>query len=79
MKESAIGYGGCALEAVLTLTQTNEVFQLIQICLTILSTLVVLGFTFYKWYKKAKEDGKITKDEVDELVDEIKENINDRN
>ena len=79
MKENAIGYGGCALEAVLTLTQTNEVFQFIQICLTILSTLVVIGFTFYKWYKKAKEDGKITKDEVEELAKEIKENIDDRN
>ena len=79
MKENAIGYGGCALEAVLTLTQTNQVFQLIQIILTILSTLVVFGFTVYKWYKKAKEDGKITKDEVEDLVDEIKENINDRN
>lgn len=79
MRENVIGYGGCALEAVLTLTQTNQVFQLIQIILTILSSLVVFGFTVYKWYKKAKEDGKITKDEVEDLVDEIKENINDRN
>lgn len=48
MKENMVGYGGCALEAVLTLTQTNQVFQFIQICLTILSTLVVIGFTVYK-------------------------------
>lgn len=72
MKENAIGYGGCALEAVLTLTQTNEVFQLIQIILTILSSLVVFGFTVYKWYKRAHKDGKISQEEIDELLKELR-------
>lgn len=54
-----------------------EVRDIISWALTILVGLVTLGFTIYSWYKKAKADGKITKEEVEEGVHEVTEVIDD--
>lgn len=70
-----VGVGGTALEAALAVSQTNEVLQTIQIILACVTFLVTISYTIWKWYKKAKEDGKITKDEVEELVDDIKKEV----
>lgn len=61
---------------IFTAIQTNEFFQLISLILTCLATAISIAFTIFLWYKKAKLDGKITADEVKELTDEIKDNIN---
>lgn len=78
---TGVGIGGTALETVLAVSQTNEILQTIQIILAIITFLVTIGYTIWKWYKNAKKDGKITKDEVEDLVDEIKEEVDkyDRN
>ena len=55
----------------------SEVRDIISWIVTILVGLVTLGFTIYSWYKKAKADGKITKEEVEEGVQEVKEVIDD--
>ena len=57
---------------ILTVIQTNELFQLISIILTCLATAISIIYTFYIWYKKAKSDGKITKEEIEELKEKIK-------
>lgn len=57
---------------IFTAIQTNELFQLISLILTCLATAVSLCYTIILWYKKAKEDGKITKEEIEELKDKIK-------
>ena len=62
-----ISWTGSIFGGILTALQTDQVFQYISLGLTILSTLVAIAFTIWKWWKKAKEDGKITKEEVDEL------------
>ena len=72
MKDEAIGSTGSLLSWVLTFTQTNEIFALIQIIASTIVSIVTLGYILYKWYKKATEDGKITKEEVEELGEEIK-------
>lgn len=54
---------------IMTATQTNEVFQIISLTLTIIATLfsiVLTAIRLYFWFKDAKADGKITKEEVDE-------------
>ena len=56
----------------LTAIQTNEIFQLISLILTCLATALSIFYTFYIWYKKAKADGKITHDEIEELKEKIK-------
>lgn len=73
--DEVVGYIGSSIPAVLSVTQTNEVFQLIQIILASISFLLTIAYTCWKWYKKAKEDGKITTEEVEELFDNLKENI----
>ena len=66
--EDAILYSvdGCGL--VMSITQTEAVFQIIQLVLSIFATLITTAYIIYKWYKRAKADGKITKNEVGELV-----------
>ena len=73
---TAVGSAGTAIETVLAACQTNEVLKAIQIVLSIITFLVTLAYTVWKWYKKAtddKSDGgkKITKDEVDDLFKQI--------
>lgn len=60
---------GSGAGVILTALQTEHVFQIISLVLTILSILFSLSFTIYKWYKKAKEDGKIDEKELDELTE----------
>lgn len=77
-----VGAGGTTLETVLAVSQVNEVMQAIQIGLAIVTFLVTIGYTIWKWYKKATDDDsdggkKITKKEVDELVDDIKKETED--
>ena len=67
---------GTGISAVLTIVQTNEVFQIISLVLTILTTLLTFIFTIYKWIKLSKEDGKIDEDEIKqgiEIVEDFKE------
>lgn len=52
-----------------TILQTNEVFQILQIILTISALAVGLAYRLWHWYKEAKKDGKITKEEIEEAVD----------
>ena len=73
-------YIGCGIGAVLTVVQTNEVFQLVSLILTCIATAVAIGFTIYKWIKTATADGKIDKEEIEELgeiINDSAEKIND--
>ena len=60
-----------SIQTVCGITQTNELFQLIQIIIGCVSGAVVLAYTIWRWYKNAKKDGKITEDEVDDLFKQI--------
>ena len=60
-----------SIQTVCGITQTNELFQLIQIIIGCISGAVVLAYTIWRWYKNAKKDGKITEDEVDDLFEQI--------
>lgn len=71
MREKIIGgVVGETAAIVGTITQTNEILQTISICITIAGGLVVLITTgiipLVKWFKKAKEDGKIDDEEIKE-------------
>ena len=70
---------GSVVGAICTAVQTDQVFQWISLGLTILATIVSIAFTVWKWWKKASADGKITQDEVGELLDDLKEDTKDIN
>lgn len=76
--KDAFSWSGTIFGTILTAIQTNEVFQYISLGLTILSTIVAIAFTIWKWWKKAHEDGKITQEEIDDLVDDINQIIDDK-
>lgn len=64
-----------AVAGISIVLQPDEILRIVSFILTCLSVLISVAFTVYKWYKEAKRDGKIDADEVDDLVNKIKDNI----
>ena len=72
MQKDGLVFGSIAvLETMVTVSQTNEVFQTIQIVISALAGAVALAYTIWRWYRNAKKDGKITEDEIDDLFEQI--------
>ena len=72
-KEVIGGIVGTSVSAVGTGLQTNELLQTISLVLTIVGTCITIAMALINWWKKAKEDGKIDKDEIKDAVDIIKD------
>ena len=62
---------GNGLTYAIAFASTNQVFQIIEFVFSILTSLVIITLKIVSWFKKAKKDGKIDSDEVDELIDII--------
>lgn len=75
MKEEMItGSVGTVLSVVGTATQTNEILQTISLVITILGALFTyIIVPLIVWYKKSNEDGKITKDEIEDGIEIVKD------
>lgn len=78
MKDTRIDYMLDALAIALGLSQGQELLSYIQLGLGILATIVSIAFSIWKWWKKASADGKITKDEIKELSDNLKDKLDDK-
>ena len=74
-KEVVGGIIGTSVSAVGTGLQTNELLQTISLVLTIVGTCITIAMAIINWWKKAKEDGKITKDEIKDGVDIIVDGV----
>lgn len=80
------GAVGTSVSAVGTATQTNETLQTISLIITIIGAIIsMIVIPIISWYKNAKKDGKITKDEVKEGLETlengikgVKESLDDR-
>ena len=68
---------GTGVSAVGTGLQTNEILQTISIVLTIIGTLITIIMAILNWWRNAKKDGKITKEELDEGIDIIKNGVDE--
>ena len=68
---------GTSTSAVGTAMQTKEVLSIISIILTIIGSLITISMAIISWWKKASADGKIDKEEVEELVDIVKDGAKD--
>lgn len=64
---------GIGLQAIFTAIQTDEVLRRISFGFTLVSVILTIAYNIWRWYRKSKEDGKISMDEVDELVDIVKD------
>ena len=72
-------YGVCgSIMAVCGITQVNEMFQLIQVIVGVVSGVFAIAYTIFKWYNKAKQDGKITPQEIKELKDDLENVLTDK-
>lgn len=56
-----------------TAIQTEAVFRVISLILTIIATLLSIGITCWSWWLKAKKDGKLTPEELEELKKKLEE------
>ena len=72
--KNIISYIGSTLGGIFTIVQSNEVFELISLILTIISVLVSVAFSIYRWIITATKDGKIDEEEVNELTNILDEN-----
>lgn len=75
MKNARYDIIGDAGGVVFTAIQSNELFQIISLVLTILSIVISIIFTIYQWYNLAKKDGKITQEEIKDVIDQVKDKI----
>ena len=72
-----IGSIGTTLSAIGTASQTNSTLEAISLIITIIGALISFIFLpLWNWWKKAKVDKKITKEEVKEGIDTLIEGVN---
>ena len=76
MEESVL-FAGNGFTYILAFLQTNEVMQYIEFALGILTSIVLIAYRLWVWWIKAKEDGKITKEELKEGVNILMEGKED--
>lgn len=65
---SAVSSSVCTMLAGL---QVDEMLRYVNLALAVLSAVVAIAFTIWKWWHEAKKDGKITANEVDDVLDEV--------
>lgn len=76
MKELLAGTGATILSTTGTALQTEEVLRIVSLIITILGAIIsMIVLPLLTWYKNAKRDGKITKDEIKEGIDTLQEGI----
>lgn len=66
---------------VVTQAQLNETFALVQLILSIVTSIVLIAFRLWRWWKEASEDGKITAEEITDgakILEEGAEDLNDK-
>lgn len=77
MKNEIItGIVGTTCSAVGTATQTNEILETVSLVITIIGAIIsFIIVPLISWYKNAKKDGKITKEEIKDGVSIVKDGV----
>lgn len=76
-KGGIIGIISTLFSGIGTALQTDEILQIISLCITIAGGIVsLIIIPILNWHKGAKADGKITKEEIDEGVKIIQNGVN---
>ena len=69
MKAECVGSTICtAVAGTSTAIQPNQVLQYVQLAITIIAGLISIILGLRAWWKDAKKDGKIDKDEVEDAI-----------
>lgn len=76
MNKELVGSVVCtAVAGTSTAIQPDVVFSYVQMGLTIVATLITIILGIRAWWKDAKKDGKIDKEEVDEAVKIVEDGV----
>lgn len=74
--ELIVGGIGTGMSVLGTATQTNEVLQTISLVVTIVGAVIsMIVVPLISWWQKAKKDGKITKEEIQEGIEIISDGL----
>ena len=73
MKDNLLDILGIGVQAIFTAIQTDEVLRWISFGFTLVSVILTIAYNIWRWWKKSKEDGKISMKEVNELGEIIKD------
>lgn len=65
---SAVSSSVCTMLAGL---QVDEMLRYVNLSLAVLSAVVAIAFTIWKWWHESKKDGKITPNEVNDVLDDV--------
>lgn len=77
-KEFFAGIVGTILSSAGAVADVNQILTIVSTIITIVGGIITLiVIPIITWYKKAKADGKITKEEIDEATNIIKDGIED--
>ena len=75
-KELITGAVGTSISVIGTATQTNELLQTISLVVTIVGAVIsMIVVPLLGWWNKAKKDGKITTEELEEGAKTLQEGI----
>ena len=74
---SLFSWIGSGITYVCAMISVQEVSEIILVIVGVISSIVSLAYSIYNWYRKAKSDGKISKDEVEDLGSIIKNGSQD--
>lgn len=77
MNDKFLDIIGITFQSMLTIAQTDEIFRIISLVLTIISAVIVLARNIYEWYLKASADKILSKDELKELLNIIDDSVNE--
>lgn len=75
MNHNKINLACNSIAVLFTVVQADQTLQLISFILTMISIIVSLSFTLWKWVKEAKKDGNITPDEIMEGANIVNEHL----
>ena len=74
--EKILGIVGTGMGVLGSTIQTQEILQIISIIITIIGGFITwIIIPLVNWYRNAKKDGKITKEEIDDALDTASKGI----
>lgn len=78
IREFILGLIGTGMSSVGAIVDVNQVLSIISYVITIVGgILTLIVIPLITWWKRAKEDGKITKEEIDEGVHIIQNGVDE--
>lgn len=75
--KDGVEIGGNGLQYLISVAQVEDVLRLLGIILSVIISILIIIDKVIAWHKRAKEDGKITEDEIQEGVNIIKDGVED--